>query len=69
MEDNARICRVSTCASNGAPQPIENFPSNGDGKEGRRWQCNDCMKKRNRQWRQNNKEKVLEYNKTSRPKI
>ena len=65
MEDNTRICKESNCKSGGAPQPLENFPSNGKG--GYRWQCKDCMNNKNKQWRDGHKEHIAKYNKKLRP--
>jgi hypothetical protein len=46
----------------------EDFPLNGDGKGGRRKQCRKCMREINRQWRQNNKDKVRDYNRARKSK-
>lgn len=67
MEDT-RVCKEPNCESKGSPQPIADFPLNGDGKGGRRWQCKRCMRSRNKNWRANNKERVAQYNKERRPK-
>lgn len=41
----------------------DSFPSNGDGKGGRRKQCKECMRKVNKEWRKQHKDKVSLYNK------
>lgn len=57
-----RICREDDCASGGAPQPLDNFPLNGDKKGGRRWQCKACMRRKNREWRERNRDRIYKYN-------
>lgn len=54
-----RICKIC-----GKVKDLDNdFPLNGVKGEGRRWQCKECMKKINRNWRKKNKDKVSQYNK------
>lgn len=58
-EEGTRTCK--TC---GDDKDLDDFPLNGDRRGGRRWQCKSCMRDRNRQWRDTNKTRVAEYNKT-----
>ena len=57
------IC--TRCQSLGRPsdKTDEEFPSNGDGKGGRRKQCKECMREINKQWRATHKAEVAAYNK------
>lgn len=55
------------CTVCGKDQDEDNFPSNGDGKGGRRKQCKECMREINKEWRKLHKDKVALYNK-NRPK-
>jgi len=51
-----------TCKKCNESKSIEEFPLNGDGKGGHRWQCKECMRNINRKWRSENKDKVSAYN-------
>ncbi len=55
-----------TCTKCLTPKIPNDFPSNGDGKGGKRKQCKECMKEINKKWRKENAERVVNYNKNRR---
>jgi len=46
----------------------EDFPSNGSRMGGYRWQCKECMNKKNKEYRKKNREKIERYNASLLPK-
>ena len=64
MDLGIRVCRI--CEEE---KDLNDFPLNGDRRGGRRWQCKNCMRNRNKQWRSSNKSRVSEYNKKRKKKI
>lgn len=57
-----------TCRRCNQTKSLDEFPSNGDERGGKRWQCKECMNKINRMWRSDNKERVSEYNRNRKNK-
>lgn len=58
-----------TCKKCGEEKDLEEFPSNGDKRGGKRWQCKTCMRRINRTWRSENKKHVDDYNKTRKKEV
>ena len=55
--------RTCNCCGEELPATLEFFYKEKGGKFGLKSQCKECMKKYNRQWRKDNKERQAEYSK------
>ena len=58
MESHSKVC--SRCKEE---KPLEAFSKNRSRKDGLQRECKVCRKQYNKQYRQKNREKILEYNK------
>lgn len=50
------------CSTCNKVKPIENFSRNKSNRSGYVYECKSCRAERDREWRDNNPEKVIEYN-------